>query len=78
MFIQSKQGFEPTTFVEDIGNFEQILGSIESTQNTRVSPESYQGDIKIYANTLFWGRFGSKLPLAEVNKRRTQTYSFVR
>lgn len=62
LFIQTKHGFEPTTFVEaNIDNFEQILSSIEAIKHQEFSPESYQGEIKIYANTLFWERFGSKL-----------------
>ncbi|CAK1802894.1 HTH-type transcriptional activator [Vibrio crassostreae] len=79
LFIQSKQGFEPTTFVEsNIGNFEQILSSIESIKHQEFSPESYQGDIKIYANTLFWERFGSKLYFALSKQAPHANYSFVR
>ncbi|RPF58842.1 LysR family transcriptional regulator [Vibrio crassostreae] len=79
LFIQSKQGFEPTTFVDsNIGNFEQILSSIESIKHQEFSPESYQGDIKIYANTLFWERFGSKLYFALSKQAPHANYSFVR
>ncbi|CAH7422569.1 LysR family transcriptional regulator [Vibrio chagasii] len=79
LFIQSKQGFDPTTFVEsNIGNFEQILSSIESIKHQEFSPESYQGDIKIYANTLFWERFGSKLYFALSKQAPHANYSFVR
>ena len=62
LFIQTKHGFEPTTFVENnISNFEQILSSIEAIKHQDFSPESYRGTIKIYANTLFWERFGLSL-----------------
>ncbi len=64
LFIQTKHGFEPTTFIENnIDNFEQILSSVEAIKHQEFCPESYQGDVKIYANTLFWERFGSKLYL---------------
>lgn len=64
LFIQTKHGFEPTTFIENnIDNFEQILSSVEAIKHQEFCPVSYQGDVKIYANTLFWERFGSKLYL---------------
>ena len=56
LFIQTKHGFEPTTFVEtNIENFEQILSSVEAIKHQVFSPKTYQGDIKIYANTLVLG-----------------------
>ena len=65
LFIQTKHCFEPTTFVENnISNFEKILSSIEAIKHQEFSPDSYKGDIKIYANTLFWERFGAKLYFA--------------
>lgn len=64
LFIQTKHGFEPTTFIENnIDNFEQILSSVEAIKHQEFCPVSYQRDVKIYANTLFWERFGSKLYL---------------
>ena len=79
LFIQTKHGFEPTTFVENnISNFEQILSSIEAIKHQDFSPDSYNGDIKIYANTLFWERFGSKLYFALSKAAPHANYSFVR
>ncbi|WP_373943067.1 LysR family transcriptional regulator [Vibrio chagasii] len=79
LFIQTKHGFEPTTFVENnISNFEQILSSIEAIKHQDFSPNSYKGDIKIYANTLFWERFGSKLYFALSKAAPHANYSFVR
>ncbi|MFA0015829.1 LysR substrate-binding domain-containing protein [Vibrio lentus] len=79
LFIQTKHGFEPTTFVEsNIDNFEQILSSVEAIKHQVFLPESYQGDIKIYANTLFWERYGSKLYFALSQEAPHAHYSFVR
>lgn len=79
LFIQTKNGFEPTTFVEtNIENFEQILSSVEAIKHQVFLPESYQGDIKIYANTLFWERYGSKLYFALSQEAPHAHYSFVR
>ncbi|CDT86171.1 Putative HTH-type transcriptional activator [Vibrio coralliirubri] len=79
LFIQTKNGFEPTTFVEtNIENFEQILNSIEAIKHQVFSPETYQGNIKIYANTLFWERFGSKLYFALSKEAPNAHYSFLR
>ena len=79
LFIQTKHGFEPTTFVENnISNFEQILSSIEAIKHQDFSPESYRGTIKIYANTLFWERFGSKLYFALSKEAPNAHYSFLR
>ncbi|MCG9546279.1 MULTISPECIES: LysR family transcriptional regulator [Vibrio] len=79
LFIQTKHGFEPTTFVEtNIENFEQILTSVEAIKHQVFTPETYQGDIKIYANTLFWERYGSKLYFALSQEAPHAHYSFVR
>ncbi|UPR56885.1 LysR family transcriptional regulator [Vibrio sp. ED004] len=79
LFIQTKHGFEPTTFVEtNIENFEQILTSVEAIKHQVFTPETYQGDIKIYANTLFWERYGSKLYFALSQEAPHTHYSFVR
>lgn len=79
LFIQTKHGFEPTTFVEtNIENFEQILTSVEAIKHQVFTPETYQSDIKIYANTLFWERYGSKLYFALSQEAPHAHYSFVR
>ncbi|NVN83063.1 LysR family transcriptional regulator [Vibrio sp. Scap24] len=79
LFIQTKHGFEPTTFVEtNIENFEQILTSVEAIKHQVFTPDTYQGDIKIYANTLFWERYGSKLYFALSQEAPHAHYSFVR
>lgn len=79
LFIQTKHGFEPTTFVENnIDNFEQILSSVEAIKHQVFLPESYQGDIKIYANTLFWERYGSKLYFALSKEAPHAHFSLVR
>ncbi|MEZ8456837.1 LysR substrate-binding domain-containing protein [Vibrio cyclitrophicus] len=79
LFIQTKNGFEPTTFIENnIENFEQILSSVEAIKHQAFCPESYRGDITIYANTLFWERYGSKLYLTLAKEAPNAHYSFVR
>ncbi|MCG9774222.1 LysR family transcriptional regulator, partial [Vibrio diabolicus] len=55
LFIQTKNGFEPTAFVEaNMPHFEQILTSIDSIKPQSFSPANFDGSITIYANTLFW------------------------
>lgn len=64
LFVQTKNGFEPTAFVEaNITHFEQILNSIDSIKPQHFSPAHFDGSITIYANTLFWEYFGDKFYL---------------
>ncbi|MCZ0757301.1 LysR family transcriptional regulator [Vibrio diabolicus] len=64
LFIQTKNGFEPTAFVEaNMPHFEQILTSIDSIKPQSFSPAHFDGSITIYANTLFWDYFGDKFYL---------------
>ncbi|EPG0329738.1 LysR substrate-binding domain-containing protein [Vibrio alginolyticus] len=61
LFVQTKNGFEPTAFVEaNIAHFEQIINSIDSIKPQHFSPAHFDGSITIYANTLFWEYFGDK------------------
>ena len=47
LFIQTKQGFEPTSFVEaNIQHFESIISSIGLIKPEGFTPETYQGSIK--------------------------------
>ncbi len=79
LFIQSKHGFEPTSFVEaNMENFDQILEGVEAIKHQEFSPQTYKGDITIYANTLLWEQFGSKLYLALLKEAPKASYSFIR
>ncbi|MEZ8723044.1 LysR family transcriptional regulator [Vibrio pomeroyi] len=79
LFIQSKQGFEPTSFVEaNMANFDQILEGVEAIKHQEFRPQTYKGDVTIYANTLLWEQFGATLYLALTKEAPKASYSFVR
>jgi DNA-binding transcriptional LysR family regulator len=78
LFIQTKHGFEPTSFVEaNIKHFDSILDSVASIKPEGFSPETYQGPIKIYANNHFWQQLGDKLYLALLKRAPRATVSFL-
>ena len=78
LFIQTKHGFEPTSFVEaNIKHFDSILDSMASIKPEGFSPETYQGPIKIYANNHFWQQLGDKLYLALLQQAPKSTISFL-
>ncbi|CAH1530764.1 LysR family transcriptional regulator [Vibrio rotiferianus] len=79
LFIQTKNGFEPTSFVEaNMPHFEQILASIDAIKPKEFSPALFSGEVSIYANTLFWDRFGDKLYLELIEQAPSATYTFLR
>lgn len=79
LFIQTKQGFEPTTFVEEnMVNFESILNTAESIKHKEFSPSTLRDRICIYANTLFWDRYGDLLYLALIAEAPHAKFSFLR
>ncbi len=79
LFIQTKNGFEPTSFVEaNMPHFEQILASADAIKPQEFSPPLYTGDVAIYANTLFWDRFGDKLYLELLKQAPHANYAFLR
>lgn len=79
LFIQTKNGFEPTSFVEaNMPHFEQILTSADAIQPQEFSPALFTGDVAIYANTLFWDRFGDKLYLELLEQAPQANYAFLR
>lgn len=52
LFIQTKQGFEPTAFVEaNMDNFENILSYADSIKHREFSPHTLRESVCIYANT---------------------------
>lgn len=79
LFIQTKNGFEPTSFVEaNMPHFEQILASADAIKPQQFSPDSFTGEVAIYANTLFWDRFGDKLYLELLKQAPHASYAFLR
>ena len=79
LFIQTKNGFEPTSFVEaNMPHFEKILTSIDAIKPQEFSPSLYSGNVVIYANTLFWDRYGDKLYLQLLEQAPNANYSFLR
>jgi DNA-binding transcriptional LysR family regulator len=79
LFIQSKQGFEPTAFVEtNMAHFETILETVEAIKHREFTPESLQDMVRIYANTLFWDRYGDLLYFALRKDAPHAKFSFLR
>ncbi|HCE4530316.1 TPA: LysR family transcriptional regulator [Vibrio parahaemolyticus] len=79
LFVQTKHGFEPTTFVEtNMAHFEQILMSVDSIKPQNFSPETFDGQLSIYANTLFWDYFGDELYLSLLKQAPRAKFSFLR
>lgn len=79
LFIQTKQGFEPTAFVEEnMDNFENILSYADSIKHREFSPHTLRESVCIYANTLFWDRFGDRLYLALIQNAPHAKFSFLR
>ncbi|MGY3572198.1 LysR family transcriptional regulator [Vibrio paucivorans] len=65
LFVQTKSGFEPTSFMDaNIHHFDAILRNADAIQHQQFSPSTLSEHITIYANTLFWSRFGDRLYLA--------------
>lgn len=78
LFIQTKQGFEPTSFVEaNIQHFESIISSMGLIKPEGFTPETYQGSITIYANNHFWQQRGDKLYLQLLKEAPNATASFL-
>ena len=79
LFIQTKNGFEPTSFVEaNMLHFEQILTSLDAIQPQEFSPDLYTGEIIVFSNTLFWDRYGDKLYLKLLEHAKNASYKFLR
>ncbi|MCX2791667.1 LysR family transcriptional regulator [Vibrio sp. Sgm 5] len=79
LFIQTKNGFEPTSFVEaNMPHFEQILASVDAIKPQEFSPTHFTGEVSIYANTLFWDRFGDKLYIELIKQAPNARYAFLR
>lgn len=79
LFIQTKQGFEPTEFVEDnIANFDAILESAEAIGQSEFTPHSLKETVRIYANTLFWDKYGDQLYFALSKEAPNAKFSFLR
>lgn len=79
LFVQSKNGFEPSTFMDtNISHFELILSNLDAIQHTSFSPQTLKQDIIIYGAPLFLDRFADKLyleirqqaPLAKISIRQ--------
>jgi len=65
LFIQAKNGFEPTTFMDtNIAHFELILTNFDAIQHTTFDPQTLKQDILIYGAPLFLDRFADQLYLA--------------
>ncbi|OLQ93316.1 LysR family transcriptional regulator [Vibrio panuliri] len=65
LFVQTRNGFEPTTFIEtNIDHFENILSTFDSIQHTDFDPQTLKQEIILYGHALFWDNFGDKLYLA--------------
>lgn len=79
LFVQTKNGFEPTSFLEaNLSHFEQILSSAESIKSQDFSPETLTEKIIIYAHTLFWDRFGSMLYFRLKQQAPKAKFTFLR
>lgn len=64
LFVQTKQGFEPTAFLEEnLSSFDAILASVESIGKREFSAAALRDTVIIYANTLFWDQYGDQLYL---------------
>lgn len=79
LFIQTKQGFEPTSFVEvNIRHFSSILHSIEAIQPCEFSPANLTDRVRIYAHTHFWNKFGEGVYQALKQAAPNASFSLMR
>ncbi|CAM3044563.1 Putative HTH-type transcriptional regulator YbdO [Vibrio rarus] len=77
LFVQTRVGFEPTAFVEaNMDNFEKILTYTEAIKHQDFSPVNLTSTITLYANTLFWHRYGNDLYLALIKDAPNAKFSF--
>lgn len=79
LFIQGRQGFEPTLFMDtNLAHFEHILTTFDAIQHSEFSPQTLKQEIILYGHALFWDNFGDKLylelrndaPLAKISMRQ--------
>ncbi|MDA0150227.1 LysR family transcriptional regulator [Vibrio sp. LaRot3] len=65
LFVQARNGFEPTTFTDNnINHFEQILATFHSIQHSDFNPQTLKQEVIIYGPALMWDNFGDALYLA--------------
>lgn len=52
--------------------------SVDSIKPQNFSPENFDGQLSIYANTLFWDYFGDELYMSLLKQAPRAKFSFLR